>query len=141
MFLLIFRFMKITLSIFSVLLMFMAGCTSSRLAVEDQPVTEKEFLYMEEIYAYAKNSFSAGKFDEAVEWYDRLDSDYPGNPYKAESLFIRGYVSKDYRDDIMAAEKYFRELINKYPDSEFANSASFELEHLNDPDFMPEFEK
>ncbi len=130
---------KIAISVITVLLI--AGCAKKELLVPKQPVTEKEFLYMEEIYAYAKNSFSAGKFDESIEWYDRLDSDYPGNPYKAESLFIRGYISKDYRDDIMAAEKYFRELINKYPDSEFTNSAKFELEHLNDPDFIPEFEK
>lgn len=133
--------MKKMTAISFITVLLIAGCAKKELIVPEQPVTEKEFLYMEEIYAYAKNSFSAGKFDEAVEWYDRLDSDYPGNPYKAESLFIRGYVSKDYRDDIKAAEKFFRELINKYPDSEFTNSAMFELEHLNDPDFMPEFEK
>lgn len=141
MFLLIFRFMKKMTAISFITVLLIAGCAKKELIVPEQPVTEKEFLYMEEIYAYAKNSFSAGKFDEALELYDRLDSDYPGNPYKAESLFIRGYVSKDHRDDIMAAEKYFRELINKYPDSEFTNSAMFELEHLNDPGFMPEFEK
>ena len=133
--------MKKEMVISVIVVLLISGCAKKELLVPEQPVTEKEFLYVEEIYAYAKNSFSAGNFDESIEWYDRLDSDYPDNPYKAESLFIRGYVSKDYRDDIMAAEKFFRELINKYPDSEFTNSAMFELEHLNDPDFMPEFEK
>jgi outer membrane protein assembly factor BamD (BamD/ComL family) len=99
------------------------------------------FLYMEEVYAYAKNSFSAGKFDEAVLWYERLDSDYPMNPYRSESLFIRGYIYKNFKDDPDAAAVYFNEIIEKHSGSEFYNSAKFELEHLNDPDFMPEFEK
>lgn len=133
--------MKIILSIFSVLLLFMSGCTSSRSAIEEVPVPEKEFLYMEEVYAYAKNSFNSGKIDETAGWFERLDSDYPENPYRAESLFIRGYIAKDFKDDPVTAEKYFKELINKYADSEFKNSAEFELEHLNDPDFMPDFEK
>ncbi len=122
-------------------LIIITGCAEKRMIVEDQIISAKEFLYMEEEYAYAKNSFNAGRFDETIEWYDRLDYDYPDNPYKAESLFIRGYISKDYRDDLKSAEKYFRELINKYPDSELNNSAKFELYHLNDPGFMPEFEK
>jgi outer membrane protein assembly factor BamD (BamD/ComL family) len=35
------------------------------------------FLYMEEVYAFARNNFSAGKFDEAIKWYERLDEDFP----------------------------------------------------------------
>ncbi len=133
--------MKKVMVISAVLAFFLSGCVSVKLSVQDQPVPEKEFLYMEEEYAYAKNSFNAGKFDEAIEWYDRLDSDYPDNPYKAESLFIRGYIAKDFRDDIPSAEKFFKELINTYPGSELYESAKFELEHMNDPDFRPEFEK
>jgi TolA-binding protein len=96
---------------------------------------------MEEVYAYAKNNFAAGKFDDAVAWYGRLDADYPDNPYRPESLFIRGYIYKSFKDEPDAAAACFNEVIEKYPGSEFYHSAKFELEHMNDPDFMPEFEK
>jgi outer membrane protein assembly factor BamD (BamD/ComL family) len=99
------------------------------------------FLYMEEVYAFARNNFSAGKFDESIKWYERLDEDFPNNPYRSESLFIRGYIFNSFKDDPVTATACFNEIIEKYPGSEFYNSAKFELEHINDPDFMPQFEK
>ena len=124
------------------ILILLSACTADRSAVKNEnSVNKNEFLYMEEIYARAKNSFSAGNWKDAILWYDRLKEDYPDNPYRAESLFIKGYIYKDYQDDLKQAESCFKELLDKYPGSEFASSAKFELEHLNDPGFMPVFEK
>ncbi|HQO09800.1 MAG TPA: hypothetical protein PLK90_08135 [Clostridiales bacterium] len=124
------------------ILILLSACTGERSAVKNEnAVKQNEFLYMEEVYARAKNSFSSGNWKDAIRWYDRLNEDYPHNPYKAESLFIKGYIYKDYTDDIKQAEICFKELLDKYPASEFASSAKFELEHLNDPGFMPVFEK
>ncbi len=133
--------MKVILIIFAVLLLFVSGCTPPKLKINDQHASFSEFLYMEEVYAHAKNSFSAGKLDDALRWYEKLDSDYPENPYGPESLFIRGYIFKEFKDDRETAAALFNTIIEKHPDSEFYNSAKFELEHINDPDFMPEFEK
>ncbi|MBN2857466.1 MAG: hypothetical protein JXN63_03605 [Candidatus Delongbacteria bacterium] len=108
---------------------------------EEKITVEPEFLYMEEVYAHAKNTFSSGDWDGSFAWYERLDNDYPDNPYKAESLFIRGYIKKTLYNERDSAEKYFLELINDHPESDFCDSAKFELQHLNDPGFMPEFEK
>ena len=137
---------KILLILTVILTILVGGCTNSPIRIEDRMEDEKitaepEFLYMEEVYAHAKNSFSSGDWEGSFEWYERLDNDYPDNPYKAESLFIRGYIKKNLCDERESAEEYFNELITKYPDSDFCNSAKFELEHLNDPGFMPEFEK
>jgi len=118
----------------------LTGCSATR-SIAKPALSETQFLYMEEIYSYAKNSFSSGDFNGTIKWYDRLNENYPLNNYADESLFIKGYIYKTYFDDLKQAESCFKELINNYPKSEFANSAQFELDHLNEPDFMPDFEK
>lgn len=131
------------LIILTVLLtIFFSGCTNSTVKIEKEEITTgSEFLYMEEVYAHAKNSFSSGEWEKSLEWYERLNNDYPENPYIAESLFIRGYIENTLNEDKETAAKYFEELIKNYPDSEFCNSAKFELEHIDDPGFLPEFKK
>ena len=103
--------------------------------------TNNDFLYMEEVYAYAKKYYSKGDWEKCVEWYDRLEKDYPHNRYMDEALFMKGYINKTYLKDKVIAEKYFNILILNFPDSQFSSSAEFELEHINDPDFVPNFEK
>lgn len=124
--------------IFSFLFIF--GCSGNKIILTDIKASNS-FLYMEEVYAHAKKSFNSGNFDETIKWYDRLNEDYPFNPYAAESLFIKGYIYKTFFDDLKQAEICFKELISGFPDSEFSSSAQFELDHLNEPDFMPNFEK
>ena len=100
-----------------------------------------DFLYMEEVYAYAKKHYSEGNWEKCIKWYDRLEADYPKNPYMDEALFMKGYLNKTYLKDIEKAEKYFNILILDFPDSQFASSAEFELKHMDNPDFVPNFEK
>lgn len=133
--------MKIPVIEILIAVLLIEGCTKNKLLDSEDSSHNAHFLYMEEVYAHAKNSFSSGEWQKSLEWYERLDNDYPDNPYIAESLFIRGYIENALNENKETAAKYFEELINKYPDSDFCNSAKFELEHINDPGFMPEFEK
>jgi len=126
---------NLALILAALVILLVTGCSSGKY------LRGNEFLYMEEVYAHAKNNFGAGNWDEALRWYDRLNEDFPDNPYMAEALFIKGYIFKAYIKNIPIAEYHFRELIEKYPESEFKNSAEFELLHINEPDFMPNFEK
>ena len=100
-----------------------------------------DFLYMEEVYAYAKKYYSESNWKKCVNWYEKLESDYPKNPYIDEALFMRGYINKAYLNNSVKAEKYLNILILDFPDSQFSSSAEFELKHMNDPDFVPNFEK
>ncbi|MCK5761172.1 MAG: hypothetical protein KAH33_07750, partial [Candidatus Delongbacteria bacterium] len=86
-----------------------------------------DFLYMEEVYAYAKKYYSEGNWEKCVEWYNKLENDYPKNPYMDETLFMRGFINKTYMKNIATAEKYFNILILDFPASQFASSAEFEL--------------
>ncbi|NOR46144.1 MAG: outer membrane protein assembly factor BamD [Candidatus Delongbacteria bacterium] len=112
------------------------SCTSIR-----KSTISNDFLYMEEVYAYAKKYYSESNWGKCVEWYEKLENDYPKNPYIDEALFMRGYINKAYLNNIEKAEKLFNILILDFPDSQFASSAEFELKHMNDPDFVPNFEK
>jgi outer membrane protein assembly factor BamD (BamD/ComL family) len=100
-----------------------------------------DFLYMEEVYAYAKKYYSESNWEKCIEWYDRLENDYPKNLYMDEVLFMKGYINKTYLSNNDEAEKYFNILMLDFPDSQFASSAEFELKHMNDPNFVPVFEK
>jgi|GEM_PF-1562630 len=124
--------------LFTVLIL--TGCGAQKILIKEK-ISSNEFLYMEEVYAQAKNAFSAGQWDETIFWYDRLNEDYPENPYVDESIFITGYIYKTFLGDEHRAEKCFKQLISDFPKSEFSNSAQFELDHLNEPDYMPKFEK
>ena len=130
--------LKILLAVFLI-----SGCVMQvRLAdVAEEFVPEPEFLYMEEVYAYASNSFKAGDVFDAYSWYERLEQDYPDNPYMAESLFIRGYILKTFKDEPEKAEVLFKELTSNFPFSDFYNAAVFELKHIDNPGFIPEFQK
>ncbi len=140
---LIFPSMKSSVVKILTVVFLIGGCTS-QIRESHAPVktsSEKEFLYMEELYAHASNSFKSGDIDGAYAWYERLEQDYPDNPYRAESLFIRGYILKTFRDEPENAEILFRKLLDGFPGSDFYNAAVFELKHINDPGFIPEFEK
>ena len=100
-----------------------------------------DFLYMEEVYAYAKKYYSEGNWEKCVNWYEKLENNYPYNPYMDEALFMRGYINKAYLNNVEKAEKLFNILILDFPESQFSSSAEFELEHISDPDFVPKFEK
>jgi outer membrane protein assembly factor BamD (BamD/ComL family) len=100
-----------------------------------------DFLYMEEVYAYAKKYYSESNWEKCIEWYDKFENDYPKNLYMDEVLFMKGYINKTYFKNVSKAEKYFNILILDFPNSQFTSSAKFELKHMNNPDFVPNFEK
>ena len=112
------------------------SCSSSR-----EIGSNNDFLYMEEVYAYAKKYYSESNWKKCIQWYEKLENDYPKNPYMDEALFMRGFINKTYLKNKVNAEKYFNILILEFPDSQFSSSAEFELEHINDPDFVPNFKK
>ena len=64
-----------------------ASCSSSK-----KIGLNNDFLYMEEIYAYAKKYYSEGNWQKCIGWYEKLENDYPKNPYMDEALFMRGYL-------------------------------------------------
>lgn len=110
-------------------------------ALAQNRVFGDEFLYAEEEYAYAKKYLADGKFETAISAYRQLLADYPKTSYQSEALFMIGYIYNNNLNDTAKAAQTYRNLIKLYPKSEFVPSAKFELEHLGQPDFLPEFDE
>ena len=127
--------MKIKIIVFSLFIIFIFG----RLAAEES-VFGNSFLYEEEQYAYCKKFLADGKYEKAITGYRQLLTDYPKSAYKSEIYFMIGYTYNNSLNDTAKAGETYRYLIKNFPKSEFAPSAQFELEHLGQPDFLPEFD-
>lgn len=125
---------KIVLFILTVLL-------ASTLSMAKNSVFGDEFLYPEEEYAYAKKFLANGEFEKAISAYKQLISDFPKTSYLTEAWFMIGYTYNNSLNDTTKAAQTYRYLIKNYPKSDFTPSAKFELEHLGQPDFLPEFDQ
>ncbi len=89
-------------------------------------------------YNQAKKAYTSQKIDEAVENYEALVEYYPKSVYRAESLFLLGYINANDIKDYDAAKKYYGMLIEEYPDHELVTSAKFEIQNLGkDVNEMP----
>ncbi len=98
------------------LILFLAACSSKL----------PEATY----YQQAKKTYTAQKFDQAVENYKALVEHYPESKHRAESLFLLGYINANDIKDYDEAKKYYEQFINEYPKHELITSARYELENL-----------
>jgi len=112
----------------------------STILTAQKSVFGDQFLYPEEEYAYAKKYLANGEFEKAITAYRQLINDFPRTSYLTEAWFMIGYTYNNNMNDTAKAAETYRYLIKNYPKSEFTPSAKFELEHLGQPDFLPEFD-
>jgi bifunctional DNA-binding transcriptional regulator/antitoxin component of YhaV-PrlF toxin-antitoxin module len=73
-----------------------------------------------------------------VQYYRNIVNDYPDHKYAPQALFMIGFVYAEELMDLVQARKVFEELLEKYPDSEVAESARWMIENLEKP--HPKFE-
>lgn len=67
---------------------------------------------------------------QTVEIFNKLIENYPGFNKIPTCYFLRAFVYDDQLKDYKTAEKYYREFIKKYPNSEFADDAEMLLKNL-----------
>ncbi len=128
--------------LYSLILILLLLAKSEEKIISEKEVfvpAEKEFLYEEEEYGYAQTYFKMGKFLETIKSYEILLEHYPFSSYKPESYFMRGYIYSNNLGDTAKARINFKFVIDSCKDSEFYQSAKFELNNLGNPDFIPEF--
>lgn len=78
----------------------------------------------ERLFYEGDKCFSQGKFNEAIELYQKVVDNYPDSPIAPQALTTIGacYV---YKDDIQKAIEVARKILEKYPDWEGANGSYF----------------
>lgn len=68
--------------------------------------------------------------EEALGYYHRVYSDYPGHPLRAHAVFMLGFLYANSIIDLERAKAYYSEFLRDYPDHELTPSVRFEMDHL-----------
>ena len=80
----------------------------------------------EELFEQGGAALSGKRYDEAIQYYDKLLGKFPGSHYARSALYNRGLAHADKKDWPRAVES-FRELAEKYTDHGDAKDALFQL--------------
>jgi tetratricopeptide (TPR) repeat protein len=80
---------------------------------------------------------------QAIEFFERLRSEYPDYPRTADALFLEAFVYDDQVKDYAKAGELYRLFIEKYPNHPFAKDAEASLNMLgkSNEDLIKEFEE
>jgi len=73
-----------------------------------------------------------------IQYYRDIVNKYPEHKYAPQALFMIGFVYAEELRDLVQARRVFEELLQKYPDSEVAESARWMIDNLDKP--HPKFE-
>lgn len=72
-----------------------------------------------------------GKFDDAIDAWDQLRLKHSKHPLAAEALFKKAYLLSEVKDLKDASRPLYEEFIIKYPNHPLAETAQFQLTHLD----------
>lgn len=79
----------------------------------------------EKLMEMGKQMEEREKFDEAIDYYEKLVQDYPESPLAPEALHYAGKVYANGTKDYDTAVAVFQEVIEKYPNSPYAAHSQF----------------
>lgn len=68
---------------------------------------------------------------ERIQYYRQIVEYYPDHQYAPQALFMIGFVYAEERQNKVEARRRFDELLQKYPDSEVAESAKWMIDNMN----------
>ena len=74
----------------------------------------------------ARSYLRLGFVDKAIKAYETFQKRYPKDPLAAEVLWVIAWLSEE-RGKIKEAKRYYHQLIQQYPRSEFISEARFRL--------------
>jgi len=83
-----------------------------------------------EYYDLAKENYAEQNFELAISNFKSLIDNYPENTHSPEALFMLGFINANDLKDLEEAKKYYQRFIEKYPDHELIESATYELDNL-----------
>jgi outer membrane protein assembly factor BamD (BamD/ComL family) len=87
-------------------------------------------LAEDEYYQKAKEAYGNQKFTEAVENFKGLVDNYPESKYRAEALFLLGFINANDIKDLEQAKIYYEKFIAEFPDHDLTDDAEYELKTL-----------
>lgn len=88
-----------------------------------------------ELFEFAQNTSDP---QQRVNAFQEIVDRFPEDKAAPEAMFMIGFVYAEELKDAAMADRTFAALIEKYPDSEMANTARWMMDNLHEP--LPQFE-
>jgi outer membrane protein assembly factor BamD len=109
----------------------LAGACSSNKQREYVPVVDPELMNLskEEIFERGEKLFEQGKYARARRYYSNVYETYPNDPLGRRSLLrvADTYFKQGDPVNLVEAQYKYRDFINRYPGSEFADYAMLQI--------------
>lgn len=90
----------------------------------------KDSLTPKYLFKAAGIAMNMGEGETAIKYFDKLYTEYPGDPKAPFCLFFKGYVQENVLHDYGLARGSYEMFLKKYPTNEFADDAQAAIENL-----------
>ena len=89
-----------------------------------EKTSEQEYFGMAKAYMEQQN------WEKAEEMFSSVLNAYPDGAHASESLFMVAYINANYTKNLEKARASYEKFLAKFPDSDLADDAQYELQHL-----------
>ena len=109
---------------------FMTSYLSSDTTEKDMASTD--LAYQEYFFNEAQQLQIDGKFEEAVEYYQKFLKEYPTNEeYAYKAQFMIGFIYNESLKDTAMARLAFKKVLTDYPENDLSDDARWMIDNLN----------
>lgn len=97
----------------------------------------------EYLFKAADISMNITNAKQAISLYDEILAKYPDFRKAPQCVFLKAFVYENNLNDLVNAEKYYMEFLEKYPNDDFADDAQISLDNLgkSPEELIREFEE
>ncbi len=95
------------------------------------------------LFKAAEIATATGQYPQAYEYYEKITKNYPAYKMIQESLYLQAYLLDNFLNNDEKAKSVYEEIIQKYPDSNFAKDSKDAIYNLGktDEQIIKEFQK
>ena len=103
----------------------------------------EDSLALDYLFKAARVEVALGNYQDGVDLLNQIEKDYQDSDELAKILLQKGIIYEDNLENTEKAAETYRELIEKYPDNEYAGDAQHLLDNLGKSlqEMVDEFEK
>lgn len=84
----------------------------------------KDSLAQNYIFKAARVDVALGDYDAGLKKLNRIEAEYPESHHIPKVLLLKGTIYEDYMQDYEKAGEAYQQLLDDYPDDEFAKDAA-----------------
>lgn len=94
----------------------------------------EDTLAPEYLFKAGEVSTAAKKYKRALDCYENILMNYPDYKHYKESLYLKAFLLDNFLNDDVAAKVVYKEVIKKFPETNYAKDAKAAIENLGKTD-------